>query len=79
MNIKNIINDYVECNNFEIKIKDGKVKIYYYDTIDHFSNNKIIILKNKENFIIEGENLIIETMFDNLIVVGGKIKKIVMG
>ena len=33
MKIANIINDYVECNLFEIKIIDDRVKIYYYDKI----------------------------------------------
>ena len=30
---KKLVNDYVECNNFEIKIDFDKVKIYYYDKI----------------------------------------------
>ena len=45
--IRNIINDYVECNEFEIKIKDGKVKIYYYDKLENFNDTTVTILKEK--------------------------------
>ena len=49
LKLKKIIDDYVECNNFEIKIIDGKVKIYYYDNnfyidIDNLTNKEIIKL-----------------------------------
>ncbi len=79
MNIKKIINDYVECNEFEIKIIKNKVKIYYYDKVEHFSNEKIIVLKNNDNYIIEGKNLVIETMFEEILVICGNIKKITLG
>ena len=79
MNIKKIINDYVECNEFEIKIIKNKVKIYYYDKVEHFSNEKIIVLKNNDNYIIEGKNLVIETMFEEVLVICGNIKKITLG
>ena len=79
VNIKKIINDYVECNEFEIKIIKNKVKIYYYDKVEHFSNEKIIVLKKYDNYIIEGKNLVIETMFEEVLVICGNIKKITLG
>ncbi len=79
VNIKKIINDYVECNEFEIKIIKNKVKIYYYDKVEHFSSEKIIVLKNNDNYIIEGKNLVIETMFEEVLVICGNIKKITLG
>lgn len=79
VNIKKIINDYVECNEFEIKIIKNKVKIYYYDKVEHFSSEKIIFLKNNDNYIIEGKNLVIETMFEEVLVICGNIKKITLG
>lgn len=79
VNIKKIINDYVECNEFEIKIIKNKVKIYYYDKVEHFSSEKIIVLKNNDNYIIEGKNLVIETMFEEDLVICGNIKKITLG
>lgn len=69
----------MECNEFEIKIIKNKVKIYYYDKVEHFSNEKIIVLKNNDNYIIEGKNLVIETMFEEVLVICGNIKKITLG
>ncbi|MEE0699968.1 MAG: YabP/YqfC family sporulation protein [Bacilli bacterium] len=79
MNIKKIINDYVECNEFEIKIINGKVKIYYYDKIEHFSNSKIIVSKNDQKVSVEGKGLVIETMFEELVVIAGDVSQIILG
>lgn len=79
MKISNIINDYVECNLFEIKIIDDRVKIYYYDKIEHFSNSKIIVSKADKNYKIEGKNLIIEKLFKEFLVIKGNINKISLG
>ncbi len=79
MKIANIINDYVECNLFEIKIIDDRVKIYYYDKIEHFSNSKIIVSKDDKNYKIEGKNLIIEKLFKEFLVIKGNINKISLG
>lgn len=79
VNLKRIINDYVECNEFEIKIVKEKVKIYYYDKIEHFSSKKIIVLKDNIKYIIEGNNMIIETMFKEMIIITGDIYKIIVG
>ena len=79
MKIKNIINNYVECNLFEIKIIDDRVKIYYYDKIKHFSNNKIIVSKDNKNYKIEGKNLIVEKLFKELLVIKGDVNKILLG
>lgn len=79
VNLKRIINDYVECNEFEIKIVKEKVKIYYYDKIEHFSSKKIIVLKDNIKYIVEGNNMIIETMFKEMIIITGDIYKIIVG
>ena len=69
----------MEYNEFEIKIIKNKVKIYYYDKVEHFSSEKIIVLKNNDNYIIEGKNLVIETMFEEVLVIFGNIKIITLG
>lgn len=79
VNIKKIVNDYVECNEFEIKIINGKVKIYYYDKIEHFSNSKIIVSKNDQKVSVEGKGLVIETMFEELVVIAGDVSQIILG
>ena len=78
MDIRKLVNDYVECNNFEIKIIDNKVKIYYYDSIDHFSSNKIIIMNNNKKYSVLGKKLVIESMYKEQIVIKGNIKSIVL-
>jgi len=78
MNIRRLVNDYVECDSFEMIYKDNKLKIYYYDAIDHFSDAKIKIIKANNKYIVEGNNLAIETMFKEFIIISGKIKKIVL-
>lgn len=79
MKIRKIIDDYVECNNFEIKIIDRKVKIYYYDNIERFTSNLIEVSSKNDRFIIKGINLVIETMFKEYMVISGDIKLIELG
>lgn len=79
LNIKRIINEYVECDLFEIKIINDKVKIYYYDEIKHFSNNKITVLKDNVEYNIIGKKMVIETMFKEQIVISGEINNILLG
>lgn len=74
-----MINDYVECGEFEIKIKNGKIKIYYYDKVEHFSNTRITVSKNGQSVSIEGNKLVIETMFEELVIISGDIKKVILG
>ena len=61
-----------------IKIKEGKLQIYYYDDVESFSSDKIIV--KKENNIVEifGDNLVIETMFKEFLVIKGTIKKVTL-
>lgn len=79
LKLKKIIDDYVECNNFEIKIIDKKVKIYYYDNIERFTSNLIEVSNKNDRFIIRGKNLVIETMFVEYMVISGDIKMIELG
>lgn len=79
VNIKKIINDYVECNEFEIKFINDKVKIYYHDKIEHFSSDMIVVSKNGKKYKVEGKNMVIETMFKEMITISGTINKITLG
>ena len=79
MKLSKLVNDYVECNNFEIKIDFDKVKIYYYDKIEFFSSSKIIILYKDKKIIINGRNMIIETMFEEYLIISGNINSIELG
>lgn len=79
MKLKKVINDYVECNTFEIKIINKKVKIYYYDNIESFTSSVIVVSKDNDIFKIKGKSLVIETMFEEYMVISGKITAIELG
>ena len=79
LNIRNIVNEYVEGNIFEIRVINDKAIIYYYDMVKHFSNNKIIVINKNKEYSILGKNMVIETMFKDQIIISGEINKIVLG
>lgn len=68
----------MECDLFEIKIINNKVKVYYYDEIKGFSSNKITIVKKDNTYTIVGKNMVIETMFKEQIVISGEINNIIL-
>ena len=76
MKLRKVIDDYVECNKFEIKIIDKKVKVYYYDSIERFTSSIIVISTGDDLISVKGNNLIIETMFKEYMVISGKIKTV---
>lgn len=79
MNLRNIINNYSECNLFEIKYHNNKLYIYYYDKVNHFASDKIDVIYNKDKYTVIGKNLIIESINEEEIVIKGNIKSINMG
>ena len=79
MNFMRLVNDYTECNKFEIQLDSFKVKIFYYDSIKNFSSNKIIISKDKKDYVIKGRNLAIDTMFAEYLIITGEIFSIEIG
>ena len=79
MNFMSLVNDYTECNKFEIYLDNSKVKIFYYDSIKSFSSKKIIILKNKKDYVIKGNNLVINTMFFEYLIITGEILSVEIG
>lgn len=76
MNIRELIDNYVECNTFEIKFKKRKLYVYYYDNINHFSSDKIELISNKDVFTVLGKKLIIEELYKELLVISGEISNI---
>lgn len=79
MKLKSLINDYMECNNFEIRIINKKIYVYYYDDIKDFNENKICITSYNNEFIVEGKKLVIETLFKEYLIINGNIKTIKLG
>ena len=79
MNFMKLVNDYTECNKFEIQLDSCKVKIFYYDSVKNFSPNKIIILNKNKDYIIKGKNLVIDTMFTEYLIITGEIFSVEIG
>ena len=79
MNLRKLVNDYVECDKFEIQIINNKVKFFYYDNIKEFSNNKIVIKYSDKDYIVKGKNMVIETMFEEYLIISGEICLIELG
>lgn len=73
LNIKNkVINNYL---NISISLeKDNKVLITNYNKINSISNEEIII----DNILINGNNLIIETLDDYEIIIKGLLKEVII-
>ncbi len=78
MNLKKLINDYVECGNFTIKYCNNKLYIYYYNQINNVTSKNIIITKNNINYSIKGNNLSLDEMFEETLVIKGDIKLVEM-
>lgn len=78
MNLRTMINQYTECNEFEIKIKNKKIYIYYYDLIEHFNDDKIIISKNNKKLIILGKKLVINSLYKEYLIIIGNINEIIL-
>ena len=77
MNLRNIINDYAECNRFEIKYVNGRVYVYYYNKIENFTSKEIVIIADKK-YRVNGSKLIIDELKKEVICISGSIKSIVI-
>ncbi len=76
MKIINIINNYLEDNEYKIIIKDKQINIINYDEIIDFTLNRISI-KHKEKIItIEGNELYIIKMVEDEVLINGNIQVI---
>lgn len=76
MNINKIINNYTETNNFEINYKNEKLKISYYEDILNFNEKRIDVIGDKKLICVNGNNLIIESLFKEFVIIKGDIKSI---
>ena len=73
MNLRKVLDDYVECNNFEIRYVDNKIKVFYYDSIKNFTSS-VLEIKTKDKIVkIKGKNITIETMFKEYLIINGDI------
>ncbi|MEG2351633.1 MAG: YabP/YqfC family sporulation protein [Bacilli bacterium] len=79
MDLKRMLDEYAQCNIFEIKIINNETKIYFYDKVDVFSESKIVVISKDKKVTIEGKHLSINEMYKEELTIGGKIEKILLG
>lgn len=77
MKIFDKINDYINDNSFKINYYNNSLNVKNYLKIIDFNNQKIIIKHELGKIIIDGNNLIINKMFENEILITGNINSII--
>lgn len=76
MNYKGRLRNYFLENEFKVTYFQNKVNIVNYESIEHFDSNKIIVRKNNESIIINGNNLVVSKLLNDEILIEGKISNI---
>ncbi|HHT38823.1 MAG TPA: hypothetical protein GXZ95_05410 [Mollicutes bacterium] len=71
--------DYIYDRKMSIHIYENKVNIVNYNEISHFNSNKVVVVYDDGNIIVEGKNLVVSKLLDNEILISGKIKRIELG
>ncbi len=70
------LDNYINDKKFSIIYKNNNLDIINYTKIVDFSSTLISISNQNNLYIIEGENLVISKMFEEEILITGKITKI---
>ena len=70
------LDNYINDKKFSIIYKNNYLDIINYTKIVDFSSTLISISNQNNLYIIEGENLVISKMFEEEILITGKITKI---
>lgn len=76
MNYKGRLRNYFLENEFKVTYFQNKVNIVNYESIGHFDSNKIIVRKNNDSIIINGNNLVVSKLLNDEILIEGKISNI---
>ena len=71
------IDNYVNDSNVKIISSNNYVNIINYNKILDFDSNNIDIELNNYNLLIKGNNLVINKMYDNELLIKGKIESII--
>ena len=71
------IDNYINDKNIRIISTDNYVNITNYNKILDFDSNNIDIELNNYNLLIKGNNLVINKMYDNELLIKGKIESII--
>ena len=67
----NSLKEYINSNKLKINYTDKKLNIVNYDEIIILTESKIILLKDKHEIIVKGNNLTLLKLLDKEILIGG--------
>ena len=76
MKIKDRINNYLNDNEFRVTVFANKIDIINYTSILDFSSTEISVKVNNKIVIITGDDLVISKMYDDELLIKGKIDNI---
>jgi sporulation protein YqfC len=76
MKIKDRINNYLNDNEFRVTVFANKIDIINYTSILDFSSTEISVKVNNKIVIITGDDLVISKMYDDELLIKGKINNI---
>ncbi len=76
MKIKDRINNYLNDNEFRVTVFANKIGIINYTSILDFSSTEISVKVNNKIVIVTGDDLVISKMYDDELLIKGKINNI---
>ena len=76
MKIKDRINNYLNDNEFRVTVFANKIDIINYTSILDFSSTEISVKVNNKMVIVTGDDLVISKMYDDELLIKGKINNI---
>ena len=76
MKIKDRINNYLNNNELRVTVFANKIDIINYTSILDFSSTEISVKVNNKIVIVTGDDLVISKMYDDELLIKGKINNI---
>ena len=76
MKIKDRINNYLNDNEFRVTVFANKIDIINYKSILDFSSTEISVKVNNKIVIVTEDDLVISKMYDDELLIKGKINNI---
>lgn len=70
------LRNYILEKDFRVNYIENKLDVVNYISIDHFSDEKVMIRYNGGILVIKGDNLIISKLLDDELLISGIIKAI---
>ena len=72
----NKINNYINNDEFKIKIYKDKINIINYDKLISLEENYVSIITKNKKINIKGEHLLLKKILDNELLIIGKINNL---